>query len=84
MYFAISECSAFAAYVGGPNVTISAHNRASRQASAAQVVLTDGVSPAPPTTGQVVSMHVYITATRCWEPDCTVYNVIEAYPCIVG
>ena len=50
------------------------HNRNSRQASAAQVVLTDGVSPAP-----VVSMHVYITATPCSELDCTVSNIVETY-----
>ena len=54
----------FTAYTGGPNISLSMHNQTSRQASTAQVALTDGVSPEPPVgpTGQVVGVHVSNTA----------------------
>ena len=45
---AISQYFVFIAFVGGPIINFPGHNQASRQASASQVTLTDGVSPAAP------------------------------------
>ena len=40
---------------GGPDITLAAHNPASRRASPAQVTLTDGVIPMP-----VVSNYIHV------------------------
>ena len=61
---------AFIAFVGGPIINFPGHNQVSRQASASQVTLTDGVSPAPPAApmSPVVSIYMYMSASLHTTP----------------